>query len=87
MGKYRLCKCCDCDDDDCVIETIVAKEREACAEIADRFDSATARRIASSIRVRGLKDKKHPNGNPMFAPDGTMLDEHGNRSIFDDVDL
>jgi hypothetical protein len=30
---------------------------------------------------------KHPNGKPMFAPDGTMLDDNGNRSIFDDVDL
>lgn len=30
---------------------------------------------------------KHPNGAPQFAPDGTMLDEKGNRSIFDDVDL
>jgi len=27
-----------------------------------------------------------PNGAPQFASDGTMLDEHGNRSIFDDVD-
>jgi hypothetical protein len=29
---------------------------------------------------------KYPNGKPMFAPDGTMLDDKGNRSIFDDVD-
>jgi hypothetical protein len=29
---------------------------------------------------------KHPNGAPMYAPDGTMLDDRGNRSIFDDVD-
>lgn len=29
---------------------------------------------------------RYPNGQPMFAPDGMMLDEHGNRSIFDDVD-
>lgn len=29
---------------------------------------------------------KHKNGRPMFAPDGTMLDDKGNRSIFDDVD-
>jgi hypothetical protein len=28
----------------------------------------------------------HPNGAPMFAPDGTMLDDQGNRSVFDDVD-
>ncbi len=30
--------------------------------------------------------RKHDNGAPMFAPDGTMLDDKGNRSIFDDVD-
>jgi hypothetical protein len=28
---------------------------------------------------------KHKNGAPMFAPDGTMLDDKGNRSIFDDL--
>lgn len=29
---------------------------------------------------------KYPNGAPMWAKDGTMLDENGNRSIFDDID-
>lgn len=29
---------------------------------------------------------KHPNDRPMFAADGTMLDDKGNRSIFDDVE-
>lgn len=28
----------------------------------------------------------HPNGAPMYAADGMMLDDQGNRSIFDDVD-
>jgi hypothetical protein len=27
-----------------------------------------------------------PNGMPMWSLDGTLLDEQGNRSIFDDVD-
>jgi hypothetical protein len=31
-------------------------------------------------------DITHPNGAPKFAADGTMLDEAGNRSVFDDVD-
>lgn len=31
-------------------------------------------------------EEKHPNGAPKWAPDGTLLDEQGNRSIFDDVD-
>jgi hypothetical protein len=29
---------------------------------------------------------KHPNGAPMYAPDGTLLDEKGERSTFDDID-
>jgi len=29
---------------------------------------------------------KNQNVTPMFSTDGTMLDENGNRSIFDDVD-
>lgn len=29
---------------------------------------------------------KHKNGAPKYARDGTMLDDKGNRSIFDDVD-
>jgi hypothetical protein len=28
----------------------------------------------------------HPNGFPMWESDGTMLDENGKRSVFDDVD-
>lgn len=28
----------------------------------------------------------HPNGQPKFGPSGMMLDENGNRSIFDDID-
>lgn len=34
----------------------------------------------------GWRDMVYPNGKPKFASDGTMLDEDGNRSIFDDVD-
>jgi hypothetical protein len=30
---------------------------------------------------------KHENGSPKYARDGTMLDDEGNRSIFDDVGL
>ena len=28
----------------------------------------------------------HPNGQPMWGKHGSLLDENGNRSIFDDVD-
>jgi hypothetical protein len=34
----------------------------------------------------GWRDHKHQNGSPLWAKDGTLLDEKGNRSIFDDVD-
>lgn len=30
--------------------------------------------------------KQYPNGQRMFTPGGMMLDDKGNRSIFDDVD-
>lgn len=41
-----------------------------------------ARQSLNLLRARAT----HPNGKPKFAEDGTMLDERGNRSIFDDVD-
>lgn len=41
-----------------------------------------ARDILNQLRARTV----YPNGNPKFADDGTLLDEQGNRSIFDDVD-
>lgn len=28
----------------------------------------------------------HPNGKPKWGPDGTLLDDKGNRSVFDDID-
>ncbi len=30
--------------------------------------------------------KTYPNGAPMFRADGMMLDDQGNRSVFDDLD-
>jgi hypothetical protein len=41
------------------------------------------------LREQGLPypdTTEHPNGAPMFAASGMMLDDQGNRSIFDDVD-
>ena len=32
-------------------------------------------------------EMKYANGKPRYAADGTMLDDKGNRSIFDAVDL
>lgn len=37
--------------------------------------------------IPGWRGLKHPNGAPMYSEKtGMLLDEHGNRSIFDDVD-
>lgn len=32
------------------------------------------------------QESRHPNGQRKWADDGTMLNERGTRSIFDDVD-
>lgn len=42
--------------------------------------------LIALLREAARATTKHPNGAPMFAPDGMMLDDKGNRSIFDDVD-
>lgn len=34
----------------------------------------------------GWRELTHPNGAQMFSENGTMLDDCGNRSIFDDLD-
>jgi len=34
----------------------------------------------------GWRTLKHDNGAPKFSPNGMLLDEVGNRSIFDDLD-
>lgn len=36
--------------------------------------------------IPGWRDLKHPGGQLKFSPEGTLLDENGDRSIFDDVD-
>lgn len=47
---------------------------------------ATARNISDAYRQAERFNLKHENGAPMFAPSGMMLDDQGNRSIFDDID-
>jgi hypothetical protein len=32
------------------------------------------------------REERYPNGQRKWSDDGTLLDERGNRSIFDDVD-
>lgn len=43
-------------------------------------------RLGSLARRIEHTQKRYPNGRPKFSLDGTMLDDKGNRSIFDDVD-
>jgi hypothetical protein len=49
----------------------------------DGYDFDRLRSLAQRIEQT---TQKHPNGRPKFSLDGTLLDDKGNRSIFDDVD-
>ncbi len=50
--------------------------------VDDLPDYGEAARAAYAVEA----SMKHKNDAPMFAPDGTLLDDKGNCSIFDDVD-
>jgi hypothetical protein len=56
--------------------------RNAYGAVDEPPDYGDAARAAYALEAAA----KYPNEKPMFAADGTMLDENGNRSIFDDVD-
>lgn len=43
-------------------------------------------RLVEDLRTDEERKAIHPNGQRMFSEDRTMLDDKGNRSIFDDVD-
>lgn len=43
-------------------------------------------RAVEDLRTDEEKAAKYPNGQRKYSEDRTMLDEKGNRSIFDDVD-
>lgn len=52
-------------------------------------EHSTAEETLELLPEETEKDReRHPNGAPKWSPDGKMLlDDQGNRSIFDDVDL
>lgn len=47
---------------------------------------ATAKRRQIQSYDRFWRSRTYPNGQPVYDPDGTMLDDDGKRSIFDDLD-
>lgn len=64
----------------CSYEQLAEKTGESLGTVKSRL--SRARIHLNLLRARAV----HPNGKPKFAEDGTLLDEQGNRSIFDDVD-
>ncbi|RUV19909.1 MULTISPECIES: hypothetical protein [unclassified Mesorhizobium] len=56
------------------------------AEVKDHSDMAKVAVTRPDVRTDEQRTAKHPNGQHQWSPDGTLLDENGNRSIFDDVD-
>ncbi|MBY5750768.1 hypothetical protein [Rhizobium leguminosarum] len=48
--------------------------------------AVAALRPVEDLRTDEEKQAKYPNGQRKYSEDRTLLDEKGNRSIFDDVD-
>ncbi|KKX29574.1 hypothetical protein FDR95_00145 [Rhizobiaceae bacterium LC148] len=70
---------------------VPTKRGEAKVEIMatkteSQMASVAALRPVEDLRTEEEKQAKYPNGQRMFSEDRTMLNERGNRSIFDDVD-
>jgi hypothetical protein len=63
-------------------QTCPSFAKNTCGAVDDPPDCGEAVRAAYAAQA----EEKHPNGAPKWAPDGTLLDDKGNRSIFDDVD-
>ena len=51
------------------------------------IDDSMVEKVRSlDLNIRNWRNLTYPNGSRMFAKDGTLLNDQGNRSIFDDVD-
>lgn len=74
--------------DKVIVATSRGETKVEIVEIKTESDKAAASilRIVEDLRTDEERAAKHPNGARMFSEDRTMLDENGNRSIFDDVD-
>ncbi len=49
-------------------------------------DELQAKRDRLDEHTPGWREMTYSNGAPMYSRDGTMLNDRGTRSIFDDVD-
>jgi len=70
---------------------VPTKRGEAKVEIVEiktgsEMASVAALRPVEDLRTDEEKQAKYPNGQRKYSEDRTLLDEKGNRSIFDDVD-
>jgi cell fate regulator YaaT (PSP1 superfamily) len=74
--------------DKVVVETKRGETKVEVMEIKSSSDKAQKAilRVVEDLRTDEERQAKHSNGQPMFSEDRTMLDEKGNRAIFDDVD-
>lgn len=99
ITKWHLAKNLgvDCAKPDIHLSRVAAFYGTTPAALCESLARSTGERVATVdyviwracnlglVRTLTLAHR-HANGAPMFALDGMMLDEHGNRSIFDDVD-
>lgn len=70
-----------------VFQTYLLGRGNAAQRVIKATEYLTNENVVSNDKTRpGWRDHKHPNGNPVWAADGTLLTDDGNRSIFDDVD-
>lgn len=70
---------------------VPTKRGEAKVEIVEiktesEMASAAILRPVEDLRTDDERQAKYPNGQRMFSEDRTMLNQKGNRSIFDDID-
>lgn len=56
-------------------------------DTAGKVDSPPNYGEEARMAYEAEANARHANGKPKYAPDGTMLDCRGERSVFDDVDL
>ena len=75
------------EEDEGAIPVVTASRAHRAEEHEAEAARATMAKTAwLDANQAGWRSDRHANGCPKWSPDGTMLDDRGNRSIFDDVD-